>query len=1451
MKFVIAFDSAYAEKPGLDEAAKVVWPAESGNPEIPLARARVYAAKRRITALMDQVGEDAVERSIYGTIEGNIVTRAEERFVEDFLVVKDALKEMGVVDKIWLNPDRLRLDKRALLGLDSKGVNTTFEGVDWSCPVLGSLELKACAEGLTLRPDRIDHQTSATERTLTFVEGVELPIVDGPPELKVVFERPAESLPRWRTESLSSKGALLFDVMQDGGWESSSPLWVKTTEGCLRVERKETKVRYGVLNESRSVDVTEWFYDRTDGPERSLLPPGGRVHLLLDHCGCIKVDVKSDSEKLSASLTIQSPAFVILLQGVSPNPLNMVDSSQPPSVSMFSAGPLLHVVSAPLFQTHAAQSADVLQWDISTDGDGYLQLSTDRGGKENDASFRYYCPDSDWVRPPEAVANAENSEMSAMRVLLPHAPRPDVRTVLTLKERGLVLGGFSAPGAEIELLLDTPSAVALGPLAKFTVGKGGIDDLVSLDKELSVEGEIEPFSEQPAVLRPGYRGLPDAQGVLASFAATYVYDGTKPLKEQSEVRRAYKKGMADETTTWALRAKDGEAEIRRDDFSKTGLARFGWWNSHRFIRRQLAGAGAWLELKKPMTDQNKWQLTHWLRLSDASLARLNDSVELAGLADADLEAKIADGPIKLESPLSTEEAHGLGHMVLVETYDVVSTFSLWLDGVEVPVAKPDFTVVGRLVIAWATPIPPTPMAAISLADDVTVNRLNRLFLELEREGSEFRVRRGMLGWNAAQVFGLDCSKDENGAPHDFHFTEYYERSEGELSRRVDLSGVALGPKISTSAGVLNKVSGVYQPTVYFWASVLLDDPEPRYVRVICAHKMTCAGVSLKSAWAVQDARVMNKRLDLSADIALVEATGDPEGDPQSALDVWQPWRRKLFSVNINPIAERVSTVFFLQIRQGPVALFEITRDTVRERAFTLHYDWERCNTAITPWFSDESISRRDQTTWLTPQTSASQPTRDLLRTVGPGAVDGLNMVVRLFDLRTNSEVVFTSNLRACTLVGEVIRRTGEAVGPSEPKEGIPQWVPSPILDADASAPAAGPIAEPANQVSVWLFDPWPRVVVQFEGTADAALSRTRARSALARIGWTREAVLELSIAGVPTWSVVDSPLLNRDADINWFGWPLVGGAQRPKQGPLPRTAQVVHVPDTSRPRVGVHVTFRHEVDADGNFRLPMVYLPRMPTAPSSAIRFHDVLFRSRGLRTGVPHQVVTYGTNVNAGPSFKMVDPSSISADGAPVPDLKSVVDADGGGMEFSWGSGSGDLADVQLLDVKKLDERVRLVLGPILFWSRVIFLAMPAGLQVRVGPGDDAAWKDIVKGIPIDMIAKPETERVVDVRLPSGLWSAIHLVLQMTEAAADGPTVSESLTRSYFVNPSGAQSVAGLFRNGQLVAFGDEPMRFSPTLNEGIWSYRSITTMQGFSPTDKVHVASMNPFGVITRHVE
>jgi len=112
-------------------------------------------------------------------------------------------------------------------------------------------------------------------------------------------------------------------------------------------------------------------------------------------------------------------------------------------------------------------------------------------------------------------------------------------------------------------------------------------------------------------------------------------------------------------------------------------------------------------------------------------------------------------------------------------------------------------------------------------------------------------------------------------------------------------------------------------------------------------------------------------------------------------------------------------------------------------------------------------------------------------------------------------------------------------------------------------------------------------------------------------------------------------------------------------------------------------------------------------------------------------------------------------------------------------------------------------------------------------------------------MIASAEPTRVVDVRLSSGLWSAIHLVLQLV----DGAKVTESLTRSYFVSSAGAQSVAGLFKNGELVAFGDEPVRFSP-LGENTWSHRSIMTLPGASSADKFHVASMSPFGVITRHV-
>ena len=1465
MPFEITIDPAHPLKTGLNEGANVMW-TEGVTPMTPLEHARVYEANDRVAALVIGAEDGGSPRSIYGAhSKQEIVTRDGQRFVEAIKMVKDQLETIAGT-KSGLNLAGLRLDKRALLGEPDAQSDMDFSGVNWGCHLLGDLEINTIDDRLSLRPTLVQYTNEAGSwQTLTFIEKAPGSNVKGDVshelnvELQPLKHRDAN---RWNATKLKSSGAFLFDVLQDGGWESPSPLWMKTTQGCLRMERPEGQVRYGVLRESRSLDVTQWFHEPTDQPGQasiSRLPPGSRIRLLLDHSGDVTLTVRKKTTgggPPTITLKVQAPALVILLEAVSAHPSNMVDPLQPPSAAMISNGPLLHVVSTPLFDAPSSGDFQVLRWDIAivggnSDKPKRIEFST-TGGDRSKNNFRHFHPHGNWVLPPEAAINGASSEMSSLRVLLPHLQDSDHVTRLLLTERGVqCTSGFSKS-------LDSALATEKGPLARYTVPEIVNEaSKVVADEELAmaaVEGEEVTFEGQPAVLRPGYRTHPDEQEARAPFSATYVHVQTgAPLEPFKEALAEYNMDMVKGHTVMALR-HDGDAtafpEMRRDA-SPLGLgdSKRGWWDSRRFLPG--AAPSAWVELQKK---DDKWAVRHWLRLSDASLAVVDGDPPIIDAAAVELPAVPVAPAATLPTLLLDDQGRGLGHIVIKETITAgVSSFSLNIGGTIIPaneIVEPAApVVVGRLVIAFADigdgPVGIEP--EIELADGVKVNKLNRLFLEMERKGEGFKVRRGMLGWNATKVFGLTTV----GA---FHVTEYYDydRASDHLSRRVDFSGQAtIADGISTDPDRDRADLTVrYDGSVYFWESMLLDSEGPRFLRVMCVHEMQCGGVNRNPSpvCAVQDALVKNNRLDLSADIILLWATDGERPEGADAPDAWKPWRRSLFSVSIDPNNDQLAPVAFLQIRHtddDSGSIFNFTPDPqqigVNYKAITLHPDWELCNSAITAWFSDESIIRRDRTTWLA-------PSAQLLRSASTG-VSPKNLKVHLFFSDGNVPLK-DRPLRACTLVAEMNQALGE------PIRGIPQWIPSPILKVSkAGAPLA---AAPDRQCSVWVFDPWPRVVAQWKGTTPPD-ERKRASKALARINWTREAVLEVSEGDKSTWRVIDSPLLNRDAGINWFGWPLVDGAFNPDDGPLPLTQQIVHVPKGSQPRQSVQVVFEHEVKA-GRFRLPVVYRSEMPPPDASVSDpFHKVEFRARGLRAGVAHNVVTYGAAI---PNVLQVVAVPLSVDASPTQDLKLTKDQSAGSVTCTWGKDVVSLSDVSWVFNAEAAPYLELFIPAVdAPWEWVIFLKMPAGLQVRTDTAQP--WENVVKGAPIGI-----TGTTLHVRLPVGLWSSIEIVLQRTtekegkeeEGFVKGSkvvTVVASSMLSYFVDASGAQGIAGLFMDGRLVAFGDEPVRFEPPANAESKSWTRLCQLkidglpaEEFDGLNTCHVATMSPFGVITRHI-
>jgi len=391
------------------------------------------------------------------------------------------------------------------------------------------------------------------------------------------------------------------------------------------------------------------------------------------------------------------------------------------------------------------------------------------------------------------------------------------------------------------------------------------------------------------------------------------------------------------------------------------------------------------------------------------------------------------------------------------------------------------------------------------------------------------------------------------------------------------------------------------------------------------------------------------------------------------------------------------------------------------------------------------------------------------------------------------------NILACCLVGEIGRT-----------DGIPRWVPSPLESvqdppAPPAPPAAAPAPAPVQDVvcRLWLFDGPPRMVAEWTSVpaAPAKSREDEAQKILARLGWTREAVLETD-PGPPhiAWKVVDSPLLNREAGIGWFAWPLraPGDMDAPAEWPkdvLPRTRQVAQY-EAGAPRAfAIEVAFADDV-------------PPGAAAPAHAVASKILLdvasdvagelkvpvkLRSAGLRAGSSHRLVDYNRDTIGSSMFP---PVNLPGWGNPG-DL--TVRPQG---NFGW-----DEQPVEGLGI------VLPASGSALDGSYLVVLPNEAtGIRVIQSDDDLLVWSQDIRGQKVDpqKIYDPFTDgesRRFGIRMPDGRPFR-SLLLQIYVTAGSNRQVHEQ--RKYF--DGGAERLAGLFDGEQqLQAFGTEQVNFYP----------------------------------------
>ena len=606
-------------------------------------------------------------------------------------------------------------------------------------------------------------------------------------------------------------------------------------------------------------------------------------------------------------------------------------------------------------------------------------------------------------------------------------------------------------------------------------------------------------------------------------------------------------------------------------------------------------------------------------------------------------------PVRIESPLLRSEGDksGLALFKIVEelsgsSISDRSRFTLLLQdrvllqsNADDPDGAPRSLIAGpdRVVISLAGKFPAEgfgPDPSIGFGTDVS--RLTRLFLELERRDGRFQVKCAMLGWSAKKAFGM-ASADGDG----LQVTELFERREAELVRTLEYNGVV-------TTGIVTGPGWNWRAMLYFWDTVVrepasLPAASAQMIRVICHHYFFQPPKKDPEfdLTSIQDARIIGDLaglpgpagiLDLSADIAILPS-GEDGTDGAEGRDRWLPERRSLFRLEVDMRSDGYEAIGFLTLRrtakeEGTVGVAE---EVLGNMPVALIPDWAPVTRDVLPQIAAESrASRPGHAGWLASAGLRSEPAQ---------ADDGNGLLVTL---NTRDTIKTNRNPKqACTL---------------SDREGIPQWVPSPVRIGGTGKP----LARSQNLCRVWIFDPTPRCVAEWpvRSLADlgdaptpeqsdaareqfkAALAAApgRCRRILSTSGWTRESVLELpdfEPEGEPQWKVVDSPLLNRGLSGSWFGWPERATAL--PRDPLPLTEQVVQAADPGSQSFAVQVPFQTDrLTHDGVDRL---WQPKVYADPGSRYFRVDpgrsrggdwrLSFRPGRLRAGAWYEVFAYG----------------------------------------------------------------------------------------------------------------------------------------------------------------------------------------------------------------------------------
>ncbi|MBV4504233.1 hypothetical protein HU751_005180 [Pseudomonas sp. BW13M1] len=1299
----------------------------------------LYVANGRTVALGELVaGKDGVA-SAYGVWKDGIVTRTVQqvpfRFVSGrWLSSKPMVAETllsRALTRFLPDPEQarsLRVDDRAVLGLGAPAERTTKDADNWSVAVTGELAVPGLLEQIQLRPDVVSLQ----DGTLELLERGADATGSDTLTLELKLDSPLDRIPK-PAISLDYAVSLLLDEKVDGAWERPSPLWLPSTTGWLRIEQGgQGRSPYRFFSESRNIDVRRWF---------PALGDSASVRLMLDQSGAKTLTIRESTPGQGATLTltVKRPALVFVLPGLAVDGADLPVPTLPPGAAAIARAVPLQLVPGHLCDDDAGA------WSLAVGAQMILRWKAP--GKNGSSNLTHFTRHGNWVLPPAAAVN-DVPGVSPLRILVPMLTDEP-----TLQFRLRAGNGTSAVFIEApDFNKMSAQATDLGPLASFSANIGTGDAQV---KEMW-PGGAEDLVAEPAVLRAAYRTLSAGMAVEEGFASFYA----------TRVRRGIPSPEADLASSevtpedmtldrgWAYRPGGKRPEQRYEHSSQWPGGRFGWMDMQFLSPSKVAslvtdtvpGALAWGQMQHK---DGQYTPTQWIRLSDDSLIQLTKSPEVSEeSAFKALAAKdIVLEPQRLFDDVSQKQ-WGLGQLSMLESIsEGGGKLELRVGDHSIEVTK--LRGVNRVVVADAK----SRAVTISMAPSLSTVSLNRIYLELERRGGRLVVVRGMLGWSASEVFGWKTKADAT-----FHVTERFERVGGVLQRSVEFNGVLSRQLEKTKQSV----------DMYFWDTV--QKPGSTTLRVICHYKLQQKDY-LRSICALQDARLQpDDTLDLSADIVILSK---PKKDDSTSLsDPWAPDRRKLYQLRIHSRPANYAFAGFLRIRMAETDAvpgeFIDTKESLR-----IVPAWDFSERDLVPWFATDSvIPLPERDAWTSAGLLRTEPAKKMTNSTK------LNLMLYAFDDEWGPSY-------AATLIGTPDGDTG-----------LPLWVPSPVQIPQASnpvpaEPAAGGAVVPNTLARLWLFDPGARMIAQWpvsEGADGATTAKQKALQRLWRMGWTREAVLELpsSVDDKVEWVVVDSPLLNRGASLAWFAGALAPQARYPADV-LPATRQV---PQTSR---GNQQSYALQVEFEQD--LPPskagVSLVRDNGNPGLDKQAPEGLtLRSAGMRVGVRHKIVPYG-----GMAKGAIATAPLAW---PKRQNGALLSLDRGWL--SWRLEKVDLTEANL---KPLPEGSLQYTAPDSYTELRIAGAVPGLMRQTADdrwlPVGDNEWLPLQASVIIlKLTEEPARWRTMSVTLraqPSGL-----------------PPIEEIKT----LFPTGSSRLVGVFdHQDQLIAFGEEQAFYTYTAPE------------------------------------